>query len=1098
MDLLKKSVLNIPRPSSESSNNTLLLKKRILKNSNLSAYNLNIPFVSNSYNLENNNKILSHHSLNKNYNEASNEDKPMMISKIDNLSKIISFNNHCSQKNISINQVNDHSPIHLLNLENYTNNRNSFKHNKRVNLLTEKGNDNYNDSELTNNNSNSQSILNNLYYGTEQTKEMSLNNNILINSENDLFHKNIENTQKNKSLENLTNNINIFQINNDSLHNIQEEVNSNKENNIVEETSNTNFNKILIVDQEINSSNSNLENVQIKVPKLLNTITNLYDMNSERVKKRSQQMKKIKEKFETTENQKSDSINKDINFYLEDNENANSIMNLDIPKHISEFDQQIKNDNLNSRRNHNLKAKNKEEKYGIIYQTDYNINIKKDNELENQNLPLKINSNSNIKLASSKKYQEESDNSATINSNRESFDNKTTLPTLRTRYSGLNTDKDREKALFSGTSNTDADATDNNTNNDKAAEIVISDLECDLEDINDNINFKNEITNFSKAVNKNTINTSSDNYSHLYYNNVKTNQISNNNNTSNINNNLMQNLSTNIIIANSIANNKSFVPINNNLKEKNTFSNNKEKATPSYLMALYQYEETDPESFSKPNLNLEDIKTEQDIYNYYNNFPLNPNSRKNKYKNNYIVDNVIEEEASEHNTDMDLSGKKKNSFFYSKLNISERPDNKSKELLIETINNSYNSNLFSPFTQKRRNSLFNNSNSNHSNSLINNNFNIINISVNGNPLNNNSILQNNNNSFRRHSLNNSLLNNNKRQSKSDNFNKDFLEIQLENGEYKRVLNPCHKSSKSELLSIHLDMRNIVNNIHNKHLNNKGEKIEKIKMRKNYLINTFTKSNSHHDFEKIYTLTKDSNETFNNFSSQNDSSKNFKFFLNGSPKVGTSFNSKKFTSSSISRAKFYDEFFEDIEEIDENKQIEQEIKLDKNDKDENIKKSQNRTNKNKNIFRNLNEILNKSNKNCLLLSSLENSTKEIINGSAIKKNNNSFRICPRYTLSQEKNGEKAVCKTDNNDVEKYFQIPKNKKVKKRGNNKSHHNLEHNLLKENLKQKNQKKEIMFDEQHLNIQNINWENEKETLEFASNYEKVRNFDFIKENSA
>ena len=37
--------------------------------------------------------------------------------------------------------------------------------------------------------------------------------------------------------------------------------------------------------------------------------------------------------------------------------------------------------------------------------------------------------------------------------------------------------------------------------------------------------------------------------------------------------------------------NKSFVSLNNNLKEKNSMRNSKEKATPSYLMALFQYDD---------------------------------------------------------------------------------------------------------------------------------------------------------------------------------------------------------------------------------------------------------------------------------------------------------------------------------------------------------------------------------------------------------------------------------------------------------------------------------------------------------------------------
>ncbi len=1178
-DSLKKSAINKPRPFSEASNdnNNFLLKKRLWKKTNSSNNNLIIPFITHSHNLEKINSKKNKNTNNDNNNNTTNYgnnliEKPHIVTKMNDLSKIISINNNISNSqnyvnlkinnntnnlNINVNNFtnnlpnNDHSPIHLLNLEKYSNNKNSTKYNKR--FLKENKNT---DSNLD------------LYTYFQNKNIKNENNSLSVEIESPVIILPTENDSIEKIL------------NNDSLQTNQEETfTSNKKteikyDNLIEEVDDNNQDKfinnpILVVEQEVNISNSQLENIQMKVPRLLNTINNLYDMNSERIKKRSQQMKKLKEKFEI--NDQSNKI-----FKYGQNDNYNIVINENFTEKETITDQ------LGLlRKNKYLSSKEKEDhidnKYNFSrddYNTNTDINENNNNYLYNF---------SNNKFMSTKKYQEEPD-IFPLNPNCESIDEKTTMPTLLTRYSGMNSDKDKEKALFSGTSNTDADATDNNTNNnDKAAEIVISDLECDLDDINDNIKFKTDISNFTNSSNGNNNNnnllnsnaeTNQNTTSFNNYNYINNNFYNNNNN--NYSNNLMQSLGTNLIIPNSLNSNKSFVPINNNLREKNSFSNSKEKATPSYLMALYQYEENDQnEDYMENRLNMHTLRSSQDIYNNsnYNSYDNNMNiygtfkSKRNKNRNNYRVENVIEEETSENNTDMELSGKKKNSFFHSILNISERHDNRSKEIFLESINNSYsnnnnnnnNSNYFSPYNQHKKSTMTNNNSiSNNSNSQIYNNnlnMNMINISVNGNNIfnvNNNNINHNiyninnngnfninsnydnntiiSNNNYRLTSNSSSIINN-KRHSKSENFNKEiFVENISENSDTKVIFDPFHKSSKSELLNIQFDMKNIVDNIHSKHLNNKGEKLEKIKMRKNYLLKTFGKSNSHHDLEKFYNLSHNSNETFNNISSNNNNEikRNTKFYINSSPKADlTSFNSKKLTPSSISRAKFYDEFFEDIEELDENKQTEQDnnqvVIIDFNENNE-LNEDQYKINLNKNnlrirnldIVKNLNNFIGiSSNSNIKTLNFFDNdkdkneisynqNTKnKIINVNYNKRrinNKNTFKPCPpRYTLSQEKNKENIIYNSEiNNDVtsKKSINVKTNKRYKidkKRRNNNSHHNFLPKLTifnkNENLGNYN-KNDINEVEENLklNINYINWENEKESLnEETYNLDKI-----------
>ncbi len=264
-------------------------------------------------------------------------------------------------------------------------------------------------------------------------------------------------------------------------------------------------------------------------------------------------------------------------------------------------------------------------------------------------------------------------------------------------------------------------------------------------------------------------------------------------------------------------------------------------------------------------------------------------------------------------------------------------------------------------------------------------------------------------------------------------------------------------------------------------NTKGERIEKIKMRKNYLLKTFSKSNSHHDFEKIYNLSNDSNEIYNNISSNNYSQKNIKLFLKSSPKAGTSFNSKKLTPSSISRAKFYDEFYEDVEE---NKQIEQDALFDS------IPKKA----KENNAIRNLNNYLSNSigndkdfliNDGILLAKSLK---------SKYKNSHKGIKICPRYTLSQEKNNCEHICNTEINNNCK-INLLKNRlnKTRKRIKNNSHHNLNPNLNINILNSIDYDENLNYNKERLNIKNINWENEKESLNIGEDI-KIKNLHLVK----
>lgn len=911
-------------------------------------------------------------------------------SKIKNLSKIINFNNS-NNLNIEQNTFNDCSPFHTLNLEKYsTNNKQSKKFNKRMNQVNTIATQFQEENKPSSNNQN-----NNF---EENFKNFNFNENE--------YDENFA-EEKNKDLGKINSN-----LNNDSIEIIQGEDCLN-----VEFTKKSSYNKDAILieyppnfinnEKSENQINSNInihfnmdlsQNFQVKVPKLLNTISNLYDMNSERVKKRSQQMKKIKEKFENQENIPTNLItnnyiNREIirdndSLILESSTLANN--NNSIIYTVTDPCLDNKN-NLNNNLQTNVSSgsliitMNNYTNPGEANYQELNYNLNNYNEVSAH---IASNNSKNFiynkNLISNKKYQEELDNCFNP-SNRESLDEKTTLPSLMTKYSNFNSDKDKEKGLFSGTSNTDAEVTDNNTNNDQAAEIVISDLECDLEDMD------NMLGNYDS------------------FNSKKPNTIcytSNNNATKNssINTNFNNNSA---FLVNMQNNNKSFVTINNNLKEKNTI-NNKEKVTPSYMMALFQYEDSDSSggyiSKTSPSQTCGIEGGFFDSNNYSSKYYK-------KNKNNYKVDNIIEEETSENNTDIDLSGKKKGSFYKSKLNTNEKMNmnNKSKENFIEnshstsnsfiknnlnntSYNNNNNNSNYSPYSLQKNNS----SSTNNSNHVSYN----INISVNGNPTN-----QNMSSNINKNFMSNSLLG--KRQSKSDNFKKEVYDAFSEKTDNKIIFPQHHKTSLSELgNNIKFYLKNAADNIHDKYKNNQGERLEKIKKRKNYLLKTFSKSNSFHDFDNIYNLSKNS---ISNDLSLRENKQNFKISFNISPRgtVGM-INSKKLTPSSLSREKFYDEFFEDQGGNDVN---------------------------NEEVVKNLTRLLDKN------INAPNKTSRDYYSNDLKKHSYKKMIICPRHTLSQEKEREKD--KDYNNQKEKKFVSKKNKVAKKKRNNNSHHNFNSNI-------------------------------------------------------
>lgn len=259
-------------------------------------------------------------------------------------------------------------------------------------------------------------------------------------------------------------------------------------------------------------------------------------------------------------------------------------------------------------------------------------------------------------------------------------------------------------------------------------------------------------------------------------------------------------------------NNKSFIPINNHLRSKRAVS--VDKATPSYLMALYQYEESDNSNSSADNANLNNITNQTDNYNN-----LQQHDNKAQYqhlRHNYIVDDVIEEETSENNTDSEYSSRKKSSFLFSRKKGSS---------------SDRDSNYFSSPTNILKKYLSPN--------------NPVPLSLQLLPI------KNNYKTF-----------NDVRHSKSEtlNFNRyEHNEPQLnvfnQYGSYnsndsnkssKSIRKKKHKASKSELNSIHTDMKKMIENLEKKLIASQEERQEKIKLRKKNLLHKFSKANSLHN------------------------------------------------------------------------------------------------------------------------------------------------------------------------------------------------------------------------------------------------------------
>jgi hypothetical protein len=93
-------------------------------------------------------------------------------------------------------------------------------------------------------------------------------------------------------------------------------------------------------------------------------------------------------------------------------------------------------------------------------------------------------------------------------------------------------------------------------------------------------------------------------------------------------------------------NTKSFIPLQNHLRSKKAIPN--DKATPSYLMALYGYEENEEENSLNSNSQLSREE----------NSPIITSN-----KHNYNVDDIIEEETSENNSESEVNSRKRSAAF---------------------------------------------------------------------------------------------------------------------------------------------------------------------------------------------------------------------------------------------------------------------------------------------------------------------------------------------------------------------------------------------------------------------------------------------------
>lgn len=255
----------------------------------------------------------------------------------------------------------------------------------------------------------------------------------------------------------------------------------------------------------------------------------------------------------------------------------------------------------------------------------------------------------------------------------------------------------------------------------------------------------------------------------------------------------------------------SFIPINNHLVSKKNF--NPDNATPSYLMALYQDEAPNEDeqlrASSTDNINAQNTNSGR---------KLNFSSHNLNKNHNYIVQDVIEEETSENYTDSEFSSRKKSSFFFSKKHISNSNSERDSSYFISPINRKLVSpshlagaliNLVSAVPTKK---------SRHSKS-----------DVNADNMELHMKKENLTNPNTPHNINQHM--------NINNSNTNCFMFNNNRNKYS-----YHKNSKSDLVHIKYDIKKILENIQSKITQEKEEKLEKMKLRKNLILNNFISGN----------------------------------------------------------------------------------------------------------------------------------------------------------------------------------------------------------------------------------------------------------------
>ena len=341
---------------------------------------------------------------------------------------------------------------------------------------------------------------------------------------------------------------------------------------------------------------------------------------------------------------------------------------------------------------------------------DYELGVGSSKENNNYSLKPKLSFNSN------KVYAEESFG---INNNNKPY-----------QMEPANNNNKFSNNSKNVTPNTSAIININTNADEEQTEIVVSDLECEIDDVKDTI-----YSNQSNLI-------------------------------------LQQQLGN--------QNNKSFIPLNNSLKKQSQKGVNQEKATPSYLMALFSQEEDEGEAEEESSITA---KKEE------NNNSNTPPIGNHKHPHNYAVEDVIEEE-SENNTDSEFSMKKKSSFYFN--GTGKKNSNMQSA-------SSYSNYFSSPVKKGLK-----------SPQSVNSDF---------------------------------------------NYNYNYNDNYHSSLSYSNKILPSnqtlHKTSKSDLTSIQIDMKKMINNIQNKIQSGMEDRREKINSRKrvlldNFLNNNNQKSSSHHN------------------------------------------------------------------------------------------------------------------------------------------------------------------------------------------------------------------------------------------------------------